>query len=149
MLKPHPWSQRPWSRQSRSKHGERGIVLVAALVLAVLYFALMELMMMDASRSLNEAQRFRARVVAEALAENGAELAAAQMITRDGGTASYTDDQGTINGKYRRVDCCAYELIGTGRTTGVIPQSSTVRLQGRIPRGTTKITIDYAEHSTQ
>lgn len=109
--------------------------------------------MIDASRSLNEAQRFRARVVAEALAENGAELAAAQMIVRDAGIASYTDDQGTISGKYRRVgiDCtksCAYDLTGTGLTAGVIRQSAAVHLQGRILEGT-KITIDYAEHTTQ
>jgi hypothetical protein len=136
-----------FSRARTGSKNERGIVLVAALVLAVLYFGLMELMMIDASRSLNEAQRFRARVVAEALAESGAELAAAQMITRDAGTASYTDDQGTIAGSYRRVDCCTYELTGTGQTAGVIQQSSKVRLQGRIDG--TAITIDYAEHTTQ
>ena len=49
------------SRARTTNRSERGIVLVDALVLAVLYFALMELMMVDASRSLQEAQRFRAR----------------------------------------------------------------------------------------
>jgi hypothetical protein len=140
-------SMSTFSRARTASKSERGVVLIASLVLAVLYFALMELMMMDAARSLNEAQRFRARVVAEALAENGAELAAAQMIARTGGTASYSDDQGTIKGTYRRVDCCAYELTGTGMTSGVVQQSSTVRLQGRIDG--TAITIDYAEHTTQ
>ncbi|MGZ4808294.1 MAG: hypothetical protein ACXVH7_08680 [Thermoanaerobaculia bacterium] len=136
-----------FSRARTTNKSERGIVLIAALVLAVLYFGLMELMMIDASRSLGEAQRFRARVVAETLAENGAELAAANMLSRNGGAASYTDDQGTITGKYRRIDCCAYELTGTGQTAGVIQQSSSVRLQGRIDG--TAITIDYAEHPTQ
>jgi hypothetical protein len=123
-------------------------VLVAALVLAVLYFALMELMMMDASRSLNEAQRFRARVVADTLAENGAELAAEQMIARPGGVASYQDDQGLMKGTYNRTGCCDYVLTGVGRADGVIQQTATVRLQGRINEKN-EVLIDYATHSSQ
>jgi hypothetical protein len=141
-------SQRPnhRRRQRRShKPGERGIVLVAALVLAVLYFALMELMMMDASRSLQEAQRFRARVVASTLAENAAELAAVQMITKTGYSASYSDEQGEINGRYERSGD-AYVLTGTGKAVGVVPQTISVRLQGRIVDNN-QIAIDYADHS--
>jgi hypothetical protein len=118
---------------------------VAALVLAVLYFALMELMMVDASRSLQEAQRFRARVVATTLAENAVELAAVRMVTTTGNSASYSDDQGQINGRYMRVGD-AYELTGTGRATGVVAQTMTVRVQGRIVNGR-DIAIDYADHS--
>lgn len=73
---------------------ERGYVLISAIALAVLYFGLMELMMIDSSRALREAQRFRARVVASALAENAAELAAANMITQPGSTTTAQDDQG-------------------------------------------------------
>jgi hypothetical protein len=126
-------------------------VLVAALVLAVLYFALMELMMMDASRSLNEAQRFRARVVADTLAENGAELAAAQMVSRTSSlTPSYQDDQGLMKGTYYQTGCneldCGYVLTGEGRADGVIQQKATVRLQGRITKKN-EVLIDYATHS--
>ena len=131
---------------------ERGIVLVAALVLAVLYFALMELMMVDASRSLQEAQRFRARVVGTTLAENAAELAAVQMITKSANNASYSDDQGQITGKYERSsgECseqnpCAYLLSGKGRALGVVVQGMEVSFQGRIKGN--HITIDYADHS--
>src|SRR6266545_5727430 len=70
-----------FSRASISRQRQRGFVLISALVLSVLYFALMELLLIDSSRALNEAQRFRARVVAGALAESGAELAALQMVT--------------------------------------------------------------------
>jgi hypothetical protein len=132
------------SRARTIDRRQRGIVLVAALVLAVLYFALMELMMMDASRSLSEAQRFRARIVAQTLAENGAELAAVQMIAKPGGVASYQDEQGLMKGSYNRTGP-AYVLTGVGRADGVITQTATVRVQGRVEG--LRVVIDYAEHS--
>ena len=60
---------------------ERGYVLIAAIALAILYFALMELMLIDSSRALREAQRFRSKVIATTLAESAAELSAASMVT--------------------------------------------------------------------
>jgi hypothetical protein len=61
---------------NRARTSERGIALAIALIVAVLYFGLIELMLYDASRELAEARRFRARIIAVTLAENGAELAA-------------------------------------------------------------------------
>lgn len=133
------------SRARTSKQSERGIVLVAALVLAVLYFALMELMMVDASRSLNEAQRFRARVVAGTLAENAVELAAANMVTApDLSPKTYSDDQGMIRGTLNR-QAETYRIVAEGHATGVVQQTMTVTVQGRI-KGT-NVTVDYADHS--
>ena len=47
---------------------EKGYVLISAIALAILYFGLMELMLIDSSRALVEAQRLRSRIVASALA---------------------------------------------------------------------------------
>src|SRR5204863_3948307 len=69
----------------RGRTTERGYVLISAIVLAILYFALMELMLIDSSRAVREAQRFRARIVATTLAESAAELAALQLVTASGG----------------------------------------------------------------
>src|SRR5438105_10104932 len=80
---------------------QRGYVLISAIALAVLYFGLMELMLIDSSRALREAQRFRSRVVASALAESAAELAAAQMVTRPGANANASDEQGQMTGVLR------------------------------------------------
>src|SRR5260370_11002888 len=77
---------------------QRGYVLISAIALAVLYFGLMELMLIDSSRALREAQRFRSRVVASALAESAAELAAAQMVTRPVANANASDEQEHITG---------------------------------------------------
>jgi hypothetical protein len=123
---------------------ERGFALVTALSIAILYFGLMELLMIDSMRSLREAQRFKARVVAATLAENGAELAALQMVYRYGGRVNEQDWQGEISGSLVRSGS-AFELTGQGKATGVTQQTATVRLNGRIVGS--DVIIDYALHS--
>lgn len=123
---------------------ERGYVLVTAIVLAVLYFALMELLLIDSSRALREAQRFRARIVAVTLAESAAELAAAQLVTASGANVNATDEQGTMtatlarNGKTFMIDAKA-------EATGVPPQKASVRVQGEVEG--TKVSVSYTFHT--
>lgn len=130
---------------SRARTTERGFALIAALALAVLYFGLMELLLVDSSRELAEARRFRARVVAGVLAENAVELASLQMVGSSGRTVEEEDRQGTMSGRYTRGAGGSFELFGEGETSGVLRQSARVSLQGRVGSdGTVK--IDYAVH---
>ncbi|HUJ13749.1 MAG TPA: hypothetical protein VL284_08160 [Thermoanaerobaculia bacterium] len=129
---------------ARRSPGQRGYVLISAIALAVLYFGLMQLMLIDSSRALREAQQFRARIVASALAENGAELAAADMVKSPRGSASYEDDQGKMTGAIT-VSGNDFEINAKGDAAGVIPASATVRVQGRIIG--THIAVDYTFHS--
>lgn len=124
---------------------QSGFVLGAALLIAVLYFALMELLLIDSTRSLQEAERVRSRIVAATLAEDAAELAAAGMIAGSSGQVDSEDAQGKIIGKYQRNGCCNFELFGEATTKGVPPATAYVRLQGRIVAN--HVTIDYATHS--
>lgn len=122
----------------------RGFVLVGALVLAVLYFGLMELLMIDASRALGEARRFRARIVAATLAENAAELSAESIATRLTGQADTRNAQGTMSGRMSRTGE-AFLITGEGVAEGVTVQKSSVTVQGRVsPSGV--ISIDYTMH---
>jgi len=123
---------------------ERGYILISAIALAILYFGLMELMLIDSSRALTEAQRFRSRVLASALAENGAELAAANMITQPGSTTTAQDDQGKMIGAIT-VNGNNFEINAEGDTAGVVPVKATVRVQGRIVGN--HIAVDYTFHS--
>jgi len=123
---------------------QRGYVLISAIALAILYFGLMELMLIDSSRALREAQRFRSRVVAATLAESAAELAAAQMINRPSATATATDHQGRMTGSLS-TNSSQFELRGEGVTSGVAPVTATVRVQGRIEG--TRVIVDYTFHS--
>ena len=129
---------------SRARTTERGFALIAALVLAILYFALMELILIDSSRALAEAQRFRARVLASAQAEDAAELAALNMRNRSGGSVEYESSDRKLKGTLRR-DGENFELIGEATSRGAMVQSATVRVQGRMGAdGVVK--VDYTMH---
>lgn len=129
----------------RVRTRERGYVLISAIVLAVLYFALMELILIDSSRVLREAQRFRSRVIAATLAESAAELSAASMVTRNAGdTINAKDDQGTMSANCK-VSPPAFEIDAEALTAGVMPVKATVRVQGRIVGS--KVMVDFTYHS--
>ena len=123
---------------------ERGYVLISAIVLAVLYFMLMELMLMESSHALNEAQRFRSRVLAITLAENAAELASCDIVNRTSASIDAADADGKMTATLMRAGT-KYEINGEGAATGVQPVRATVQLQGRVVG--TSVTIDYASHS--
>jgi len=125
-------------------NSQRGFALVAAVVLAILYVALIELLLLDSARELGEARRFRARVVAATLAENGAELAAASIVSKDSATVNDSDAQGTIFGHMTKT-ANQFRIRGEGSAAGVVHTSATVQLQGRIEGKQLK--IDYAVHT--
>ena len=137
------WQSIRFSFRGRTTE-QRGYVLISVIALAILYFGLMELMLIDSSRALREAQRFRSRVMASTLAESAAELAAAQMVTQPGATATAQDEQGTMTGSLNSSGG-AFEIVGEGVTTGVAPVKASVRVQGRIIGN--HIAIDYTFHS--
>lgn len=122
-------------------------------MLAILYFALMELMLLDSSRALREAQRFRARVIATTLAESAAELAAAQLVTSPSSTAkvSASDEQGTMTATMTRSPPppgglpIPYEIEASAESTGVPPQKATLQLQGDIQGN--RVRVNYTVHT--
>lgn len=124
---------------------QRGFALIAAITLAILYFALIELMLIDSSRELAQARRFRAKIVSATLAENGAELAAAAMLTRVSANVSATDFQGTISGTLRKPSDTTFEISGAGSTTGVVQTTSRVELRGTIEGA--RVKIEFAVHN--
>ena len=125
-------------------NSERGFVLVAALIVAVLYLGLIELLLLDGTRALQEAQRFRARTVAAVLAENAAELAAEQMVNKMGSSVTATDAAGEAKGQYKRMGD-TFEITAKATSAGVASSSASVRIQGRIIDG--RVKIDYTVHS--
>ncbi len=130
---------------------ERGYALIAALVLAVLYFGLIELMMIDASRALAEARRFRARAVAQTLAENGAELAAVRLALPDQTASSIRVDdwQGEMAGTMQKNAGGQFVIAGTGKTSGLVPVSAEASVFGRVIEpspGVYEVKIQYTIH---
>lgn len=123
---------------------QRGFALISALVLAVLYFGLMELMLIDTTHALREADRFRSRVVSQTLAENGAELAAAQIVSNVKADVSATDEQGTMSGTLDRGGE-KFVITGHGESSGVRPSTASVKIEGTVVGS--HVTINYTDHS--
>jgi hypothetical protein len=119
-------------------------VLIAALVLAVLYFALMELILIDSQRALAEANRFRARLVAATYAENAAELAAHQMTTRLTHRFESKNYEMEVAGEMRRSGE-NFEIRSQASVFGVAPESASLLIQGRVIGDVVK--IDYTMHT--
>lgn len=129
---------------NRARTSESGFVLIAALTLAVLYFALMELLLVDSSRELAEARRFRARVVAAALVENAVEVAAVQMIDGADRTVEEKTPQGAMRATLRRGAGGSFTIEADAETTGVPGQKAKIVVYGRVEEGVVK--IDYSMH---
>lgn len=129
---------------SRARTSERGFALIAAIILAVLYVGLIELLLLDSARELNEARRFRARIVAATLAENAAELAAVRLIDRQEANVNGEDWQGTISGWMLKGAEQKFQIHGEGTTSGVVKTSASVDLSGKIEG--TNVKIEYAVH---
>ena len=106
---------------------------------------LIELMMIDASREMAEARRFRARIIALTLAESGAELAACQMIALPGATVNDEDAQGSISGQMNKVGN-KFVIVGEGHSTGAEATSAYLRLEGRIDTDG-RIVIEFSRHT--
>jgi Tfp pilus assembly protein PilV len=124
-------------------------VLIVALVLAILYFMLMALIMIDSSRAQAEAQRFRARIMAATLAENGAEMACTKMTENASGYVSKQDQDGIVIGTYRRGaegELTGFEVTGEGTTAGAMKQKAWVRLEGTIDKSG-QVRIEWSRHS--
>jgi len=117
-----------------------------ALIVAVLYFGLIELLLYDASRELGEARRFRARIIALTLAENGAELAAQNLVTVPVNSSITDDWQGTMSGDVEKSPG-QFVIKGTGDASGIVKVHATVRVQGRVDEEKKTISIDYTFHS--
>ncbi len=134
---------------NHARTGERGFALAMALIIAMLYFGLISLMLFDASRELAEARRFRARIVALTLAENGAELAALHIIGAGHGTANAeaSDWQGEVTGRRRKNADGKFTLEGTGVATGVVEVRSKVEVFGVVDDERRTMRIDHTLHS--
>lgn len=136
---------------SRARTSERGFALLWAIGIAVLFFMLIELMLIDSARELKEAQRFRSKIVAATLAENGAELVAARIVESDVTIKDTTDWQGKIYGEmHKNVESGEFQIVGTGETAGVQPAKARVEIKGKVEAvaaGPPNIEIFFTQHT--
>lgn len=126
---------------------QRGFALVWAVGLSLLFFMLIELMLMDSARELKEARRFRARMVAQILAENAAELAAAQIVQVNGTPppAVAEDWQGKMGGTVTRNGVSGlFRIVGDGEVKGPEKAKARVTVEGQALG--TNVDVDWTIH---
>lgn len=116
-------------------------------MLAILYFGLIELLLLDSARELAEARRFRARIIAETLAENGAELAALQIVTTEKSECTAEDWQGTLTGRMAKKPSGEFDIVGEGKSGGITESKAKVILKGRVIQNTTQVRINWSMHT--
>lgn len=134
--------------RARRTNGQRGFALAIAIILAVLYFGMIQLLLVDASRDLAEARRFRARVIAWTLAENAAERSAYSIATLGPAsmpTLTVEDEHGIMRGQLMKPGK-NFRLVGEGESKGVVKVTSTVTVIGRVEDDGT-VYIDFTMHS--
>jgi hypothetical protein len=131
------------------RHAERGYALITAIVVSVLYFGLIQLMLMESSRELAEARRFRARIVALTLAENAIELAAAGLIQGPAAPQKLSNGDGEMTAETVAKPSPGtdgpFAFKGSGESSGTVRQSATAQIRGRIDKG--QIIIEWSQHS--
>ncbi|HUP66118.1 MAG TPA: hypothetical protein VM557_12650 [Thermoanaerobaculia bacterium] len=115
----------------RRGRNERGSALLGALLIAILYFLLMGLALAESSSVERDIHRQRARIAAEILADNGAELAAAGMIERSGHSAEIETTAGKAEGTYTRLPGDRFVIEASGQSAGVAIVRARVILRGR------------------
>jgi hypothetical protein len=117
---------------SRPGRAERGFALVSALLIALLFFGLIELTLRDTSAGVRAAHRHRQRIASEILADNAVELAAAGMVSGMPRTAAHANRDGTMNGAFQPLPGYRFELTGEGTSGGSSGVTTRVVLRGRI-----------------
>lgn len=107
-------------------------MLISALVIALLYLGLIEMLWMDAAQRIREAQRFRARVEAQTLAENAVELAAQRLVLAASSTVDAELPEGTMRATMTRDLDDNFVIEATGRGSRLFRYEARITLQGRI-----------------
>lgn len=123
----------------RTEPAQRGFVLLSVLLIAVLYFGLIELILSDGAQRLREAQRFRAVITANILAENAAELATAGMIGLSEKEAAAENESGSMSGSYRRIGKNSFVVEAVGSSVGTNNAKRTVTIEGEIHASSVRI----------
>jgi type II secretory pathway component PulK len=122
-----------------SERDQKGFALISALVVAILFFGILELLLMESSEAFRAASRFRSRAVAQTLAENAAELAARNMLAGATNEVRLTTPAGTMLGRYQLLPTGEFRIVAMGSSEGIMPSTASVILLGRFDGSTPRL----------
>lgn len=128
-----------YSRRERIE-SERGFALILSLVLALLFLALIALVLADTGAALRTAERVRGRVLADILAENGVELAAQGLLGRASQSVDRAIEGGHVKARLERTGEDRFRIASEAVADGPFAAMASVEIAGRVTGD--RITID-------
>jgi hypothetical protein len=115
-----------------AKTDRRGFVLITVLVLALLFFAMMELMLIESTQAMRGATRYRARVMAQAMAENAVELVAHDLLNGIGKSVTTETEDGLMSGTLEHFPDGTFRITAFAETAGALTHRATVEVRGTV-----------------
>ena len=130
---------------------EKGFALIGALMVAILFFIIVSVLMTDLIRVTRSSATGRSRLVAESLAESGAELAARHMLLGLQSNFSQELPEGSFTAKWQRFptnlpNIWRFTIVVDARSRTVPPHESSLVIEGTYQAG--RLDIRRTEHST-
>jgi hypothetical protein len=119
---------------------ERGFALITALVVAILFFGFLELLLLESSEAFRAASRFRARTIAQTLAENAAELAVRNMLAGGASEADLAVPGGSMKATYVLLPGGGFRVDAFGMSSGVMPSTASVIVIGHFNGSAIQVT---------
>lgn len=112
----------------------------------MLYFGLIELLLIDSARELKAARQFRSRIVAQTLAENAAEGAAWMLLDPTVAPEPFDEEneQGSMSGRMTK-NLKSFVIDGSGEGKGLEKSRAQVHLEGYFEEG--EIHVDVSVHT--
>jgi uncharacterized protein YbjQ (UPF0145 family) len=130
----------------RARTDQKGFALLSAFFLAILYFALMELMLHSTTESLRETQRGTRRIAVEILADNAAELGAENLVKTLHRNAKLDSGADRMRGSTKVAADGAFTIEAEGHVGGAGATSLKLVVAGRIAGSDVLIErISYAQ----
>lgn len=122
----------------------RGFALIGALMVAILFFLLVSILLTDLIRVTRSSATGRSRLVAESLAESGAELAARHMLL--GLQSDFAQDlpEGSFEASWQRYptnlpDLWRFEITVEARSRVLPPHNSILFVEGMYKAGVVEV----------
>jgi len=113
----------------RARADSKGFAMISALVIAVLYFALMQLVFVESILAFRQARSIAARSALHILAEDGVELVMRDFCTSGGSSVTLVSGTATVVAKSRMIGSQRFEIESKATSPA---GSASVNLQGRL-----------------
>jgi len=114
---------------SRARADSKGFAMISALVIALLYFALMQLVMVESILAYRQARSIASRTSLHVLAEDGVELVTRDFCTSGGSSVTLESGNASVSAKSRMIGGQRFEIESKATSAA---GTASIKLKGRM-----------------